>query len=77
MECRKGKMLILMNGYTYVCNQKARKTFYCTMRLRRRTQCKEAVLIMNKYGEIESANENHNHSPSTYVLADTGHYVKM
>ncbi|PZC74405.1 hypothetical protein B5X24_HaOG207882 [Helicoverpa armigera] len=68
----RGKTLLMVNGYTYTENNRAKNTFYCS---RKYKSCKSSVKFDDQ-GRITGFRLDHNHSPPIYRSTQNGLYVK-
>lgn len=68
----RGKTLLMINGYTYTENNRAKNTYYCS---RKYKSCKSSVKF-GADGRIASVKLEHNHPPPNYMLTRNGLYVK-
>lgn len=69
----RGSTLLMVNGYTYTENNRAKNTYYCSRKYR---NCKSAIKF-DAGGSITSVNMDHNHLPPVYRSNENGLYFKL
>uniref|UniRef100_A0A2H1VRH9 SFRICE_011212 n=1 Tax=Spodoptera frugiperda TaxID=7108 RepID=A0A2H1VRH9_SPOFR len=67
-----GKTLLMVNGYTYTENNRAKNTYYCS---RKYKSCKSSIKFDDN-GKITSVRLDHNHCPPIYKPTHNGLYFK-
>lgn len=69
----RGNTLLMVNGYTYTENNRAKNTYYCS---RKYKSCKSSVKL-DENGRLTSIRMEHNHCPPVYRSTQNGLYVKF
>lgn len=71
IETVRGTKLLMVNGYTFSQNNRAKKFYYCS---KRKYSCMSSVKFDDN-GAIVSVTENHTHPPPVYKKLENGLYV--